>query len=690
MRRSESSKPAGMEMLLMTSRSPSRTLIPRSAAAARPFSRPGLSLLGLMAILVFPSVGRGQPVITEFADLTSIATPGELVVDATGNLFLAGFTGNGKILKFTPAGVMSTVLDVSPEGLHSELAMGPGGNLFVINSTNGTLLEVSQAGVASVILDSSGDGVNSWGGNGDIATDAAGNVFVTDRSGIKVFKITAAGAVSLVLDGTAAGSGGVPPATYRDVATDSLGNVFVTTGPTNDVRKLTPNGTKSTILDATGDGTGSLGNARAVATDSLGNVFVTGQQSRNLFKVTPQGAITEFFDSAAFGISTALHVVATDPAGNVFVGKRGQLSREMFRITSAGVASVMIDRTGDGTSAFVGHLGIAADSAGNVYVSGSQSNNIFKITYPSLAVCGDGTVEGTEECDDGACCTASCTLAAVATECRGSAGVCDVAEACDGVSAACPVDEFAPATTECRSSSAICDAAEYCDGAGAECAEDGVEPIGTPCRLSIDPECDAEEVCDGVATSCPADLQEPDGQTCDDSAAETVGETCSSGLCGCLGPDLDGDLIANVCDPLDAIISSVRKVVGKPKRSKGGSLKATRGTIQTSAPLDVSEGITIAFSDGLTMMETATLTAKDCLVSSKGKVICRAGKGAAAKFTPTKNAGEYLFNVKLRDLGYEAPVAGPITMVITEEATSIDHAITLTSCTVRTSTIKCQ
>src|SRR5262249_58038679 len=36
------------------------------------------------------------------------------------------------------------------------------------------------------------------------------------------------------------------------------------------------------------------------------------------------------------------------------------------------------------------------------------------------------------------------------TECRASAGVCDLPESCTGSSADCPADAFKPSTTECR------------------------------------------------------------------------------------------------------------------------------------------------------------------------------------------------------------------------------------------------
>jgi hypothetical protein len=74
------------------------------------------------------------------------------------------------------------------------------------------------------------------------------------------------------------------------------------------------------------------------------------------------------------------------------------------------------------------------------------------------STCGDGQVDnvlGTdgsaEQCDPaGVCCTSACLFASSATQCRGSAGICDVAENCTGSSATCPGDSFVASTTVCR------------------------------------------------------------------------------------------------------------------------------------------------------------------------------------------------------------------------------------------------
>ncbi|XP_036304976.1 disintegrin and metalloproteinase domain-containing protein 1a-like [Pipistrellus kuhlii] len=91
--------------------------------------------------------------------------------------------------------------------------------------------------------------------------------------------------------------------------------------------------------------------------------------------------------------------------------------------------------------------------------------------------CGDGVVEGEEQCDCGSacytdpCCDQTCTL-------KGSA------ECSDGL--CCFGCQLRNKGFVCRSASGDCDLPEYCDGSSAECPTDTFKQDGTPCdRLHI-------------------------------------------------------------------------------------------------------------------------------------------------------------------------------------------------------------
>jgi hypothetical protein len=171
-------------------------------------------------------------------------------------------------------------------------------------------------------------------------------------------------------------------------------------------------------------------------------------------------------------------------------------------------------------------------STGSYSVTGSLLPNrnwaAAIATYKEM--CGNAVVEAGEQCDGGACCTASCTFVPAATVCRAAAGVCDVSESCTGASAACPTD--IKSTAVCRPAAGVCDVAESCNGVGNDCPADAFVPATTQCRAAAG-ECDVAESCSGQGPNCPADAKRPAATACTDD-----GNPCTADVC---------DGTANVC-----------------------------------------------------------------------------------------------------------------------------------------------
>lgn len=143
---------------------------------------------------------------------------------------------------------------------------------------------------------------------------------------------------------------------------------------------------------------------------------------------------------------------------------------------------------------------------------------VTSLTCGTGSVCGNGTVESGEQCDDGGtgagdCCSPTCQFEPAATECRASSGMCDVAEFCDGLTDACPADLFDPA---------LCDDGTYCNGT--ETCNAGICEPGTP------PSCSgATPWCDEVLENCAECLVDLD---CDDGGFCNGPEICAGGACG--------------------------------------------------------------------------------------------------------------------------------------------------------------
>ncbi|MBL8910027.1 MAG: hypothetical protein JNM17_04900, partial [Archangium sp.] len=154
----------------------------------------------------------------------------------------------------------------------------------------------------------------------------------------------------------------------------------------------------------------------------------------------------------------------------------------------------------------------------------------------SIGGCGDGLVNGTEQCDSGGVsgaecgCQLNCTWAPVTAFCGPALnGTCDAQDMCDGAGACTPI--VLSAGTECRGSNGVCDVAETCDGASRDCPLDGFASTGT-CRVSAGP-CDLAESCDGSGVACPADLLATSGVCRPGSDVCDVAESCNGSSAQC-------------------------------------------------------------------------------------------------------------------------------------------------------------
>src|SRR4029078_4744908 len=86
------------------------------------------------------------------------------------------------------------------------------------------------------------------------------------------------------------------------------------------------------------------------------------------------------------------------------------------------------------------------------------------------------------------------------TECRASAGDCDVAESCNGSSTTCPANAFQPVTHECRGTAGECGPAETCTGSSATCPTDAKKAADTTC--TDDGNVCSRDVCDRSGNAC--------------------------------------------------------------------------------------------------------------------------------------------------------------------------------------------
>jgi cysteine-rich repeat protein len=222
----------------------------------------------------------------------------------------------------------------------------------------------------------------------------------------------------------------------------------------------------------------------------------------------------------------------------------------------------------------------------------------------ATVVCGNGVVEGSEQCDDGNtangdCCSSTCQFEAVGSACTSDGNDC-TNDVCNG-SGTC-THPNKPAGSACGSSSDTdCDNPDTCNGSGVcqsnnepsgtACTSDGNDctndvcngsgtcthpnkPAGSACGSSSDTDCDNPDTCDGKGVCQPN--HKLDGTACTDDGKACTRDICSGGQCthplqpagtpchpgdncpaneACTGsseecpkPDADGDGVRDKCD----------------------------------------------------------------------------------------------------------------------------------------------
>lgn len=309
-----------------------------------------------------------------------------------------------------------------PQGV----AVDNNANVYVADTSNSVIRKVTPGGVVSTLAGSAGsdgstDGLGSAArfiGPTSLAVDANDNLYVADTSACTIRKITPAGLVTTLagspgMPGTVDGNGSSARLLYpRGLVLDSAGNIYVVgANNANDstVRKITPDGVVSTFAGAVGspgssDGMGTaarFNDPTGIAADGSNNLYVADSGNNTIRKISPNGNVTTIAGSAgasgsADGIGSAARFwgpagIVAESAGNLYVSDAN--NNTIRKITPAGEVSTIAGYPGEygnvdgvGNAArFNAPIGVALDSAKNVYVADWGDNTVRKIT-PSAVV----------------------------------------------------------------------------------------------------------------------------------------------------------------------------------------------------------------------------------------------------------------------------------------------------------------
>jgi len=356
--------------------------------------------------------------------------PYGVAIDSTGDLYIADF-GNNTIRRMSPAGAVTTLagspgeigsVDGSAAAARfahpSGIAAGIGGIVYVSDWFSHTVRSVTSAATVSTIAGrafepGTADGVGPtamfWGPHGT-ATDGAGNVYVVESGNCTVRRISPANLVSTLAGsaracGAADGTGGAARFMHpAGIEWAGAGNLYVADQLNHAIRKLTPTGVVTTLVGAlplTGGTDGPGASARfntpgGLAPDASGNIYVADSQNHTVRRIDAFGVVGTVAGAAGVkGVSdgaaqsarfNAPLGVAADGSGNVYVADSA--NHTVRKIDLTGTVSTLAGEPGKagsadgvgGSARFNGPAGVAADDAGNVFVSDTGNNTVRKIS----------------------------------------------------------------------------------------------------------------------------------------------------------------------------------------------------------------------------------------------------------------------------------------------------------------------
>jgi sugar lactone lactonase YvrE len=371
------------------------------------------------------------------ATAAELSNPYAIALDSSGDLFIADYS-NQRIREVKlSTGIISTVAGggivdgglatAAPVDEPGNVVVDAVGDVFIADTYNQRIREVNHA--TGLITTVAGTGtIGYYGDNGfataaefddpySIALDSAGNLYIADYYNSRIRKVNLSTGIITTVAGTGvagySGDNGLATAAElynpEGVALDGKGDLFIADSNNNRVREVKLSTGYITTVAGTGTASyngdniqataATLNHPEGVATDSTGNLYIADYSNNRIREVnTVSGQITTVAGNGTAGYSgdngaaTAAEIdeptnVAVDSAGDLYIADYGNNRIREVNHAAGTITTIVGDGyygfSGDGGAATNAALdyprGVALDSSGNLYIADFYNNRIREV-----------------------------------------------------------------------------------------------------------------------------------------------------------------------------------------------------------------------------------------------------------------------------------------------------------------------